>query len=128
MSDSTLAPLTALEKLLKREAGALARGEGAAVGAELEEKSRLLTELEAGQGALAERAERDEKLRARLAALKEMLSANGARIAHLRDTMGGLARDLASLQERQGLGGLYGADGSTREAGVANPQRLNREA
>ncbi|ETX16699.1 hypothetical protein OCH239_00250 [Roseivivax halodurans JCM 10272] len=108
--------LHALDTLLSRESAALDAGDTRALAAMTSEKETLLDRLDARAEELLASAETDPQMRDRLETTRTQMTRNGRRLAHVAETVRGMANTLKRISGRHGLGGLYGADGSLGSA------------
>ncbi|MWD28477.1 hypothetical protein E0K89_013410 [Aquicoccus sp. SCR17] len=119
-----------LARLLRDEIAAIGAGRLETVRDLYAEKSALLAELEAASGGieagLAKKDEAADLLREQLAELQVLIRKDHALLERMAAATGSVARELARIRDRHGLGGLYESSGARRESDVSNGPQVDQ--
>lgn len=130
MSDAADSIIDRLARLLRDEIAAIGAGKLETVRELYPDKVALMAELEAVTGRIEDRLSRGDDgaaaLRERLDELHVLIRKDHALLERMTEATGSVARELARIRERHGLGGLYDNSGSTSKSGVSAPQQLDK--
>ena len=137
MSDPKPAPkngaeqiIARLSRLLHDEISAIGAGKLETVRELYPSKVALMQELEEATAAVGKRlaagGEDSVSLRKQLDALQVLIRKDHALLERMTDATGRVARELARIRDRHGLGGLYESSGTRRKDDVAIPQQVDQ--